>query len=62
MPDVEEEEIDLNATENTLEIIVNNPGRKYHRFLNLPYSIKPKTVKTTYKNGVLDVVIKRKKK
>jgi HSP20 family protein len=62
IPDVEKENIDLNATENALEITVDNSERKYHKLLNLPCSIKPKTAKATYKNGVLDVVIKRKKK
>jgi HSP20 family protein len=62
LPNVKKEDIDLNATENTLEIKVNNPKRKYHKLLNLPCSIKPKTVKFTHKNGVLDIVIKRKEK
>jgi HSP20 family protein len=62
IPSVEKEEINLNATENTLEIIVNNPKRKYHKLLNLPCSIKPKTLKSTYKNGVLDIVVKRWKR
>ena len=35
---------------------------KYHELLNLPCDVKPKTMKATYKNGVLDVVVKRKKK
>jgi HSP20 family protein len=61
IPGVEKEGIDLNATENALEIIVNNPERKYHKLLNLPCNIKPKTAKATYRNGVLDIVIKRKK-
>jgi HSP20 family protein len=62
LPGVKKVDIDLNATENTLELIVNNQEGKYHKLLNLPCSIKPKTTKATYKNGVLDVVIKRKKK
>jgi HSP20 family protein len=62
IPDVEKEDVDLNATENALEITVNNPERKYHKLLNLPCSIKPKTAKATYKNGILDIVLKRKKK
>jgi HSP20 family protein len=62
IPGVEKEDIDLNATENALEITVDNPERKYHKLLNLPCSIKQKTAKAVYKNGVLDVVIKRKGK
>lgn len=62
IPSVEKEDIDLNVTDDTLEIMVNNPKRKYHKLLNLPCNVKPKTMETTYKNGVLDVVIQRKKK
>ena len=41
--------------------MVNTPKRKYHNIFRLPCSVKPKTAETTYKNGVLDVVMKRKK-
>ena len=60
IPGVEKEDIDLNVTEDTMEITVNNPQRKYHKLLNLPCDVKPKTMKATYKNSVLDVTIKRK--
>lgn len=62
MPGVEREDIDLNATNDTLEIKVDTPQRKYHKKLDLPCDVRPKTTKATYKNGVLDVVIKRKEK
>jgi len=63
IPGVEKEDIDLNVTEDAIEITVDNPKRgKYHELLNLPCDVKPKTMKATYKNGVLDVVVKRKKK
>ena len=62
MPGVEKEDIDLNVTGDTLEITVDNPKRKYHKQLDLPCDVKPKTTEATYKNGVLDVVVKRKEK
>ena len=62
IPGVENKDIDLNVNEDTLEITVSNPRRKYHKLLDLPCDVKPKTMKATYKNGILDVVIKRKKK
>jgi HSP20 family protein len=61
IPGVEKEDIDLKISENTLEISVNNPKRKYHKLINLPCDVNPKKSKVTYKNGVLDVLIKRKK-
>lgn len=62
IPGVEKEDIDLNVNENTLEITVDTPKRKYHKHIDLPCDVKPKTTTATYKNGVLDVAIKRKEK
>jgi HSP20 family protein len=62
IPGVNKNDIDLNITEKKLEIKVNNPKRKYHKKIELPCNVKPKTTKATYKNGVLDMVIKRLRK
>ena len=62
IPGVEKEDIDLNVTKETLEIRVDTPQRKYHKNLDLPCDVLPKTTKATYKNGILDVVIKRSEK
>ena len=59
---VEKEDIDLNVTEDTIEITACGSEREYHELIDLPCVIKPKTMKVTYKNGVLDVVVKRKEK
>ena len=62
MPGIEKNDIDLNVTKEILEINVDTPKRKYHKILDLPCDVLPKTTKATCKNGVLDVVIKRKEK
>ena len=62
LPGVEKDDIDLKVTEDTLEIKVDSASRKYHKVIDLPCKVKPKTTKASYKNGVLDVVIKRKEK
>ena len=62
LPGVEKTDIDLNVTSDTLEITVDAPDRKYHKQIDMPCDVKPKTTKATYKNGVLDIVIKRKEK
>ena len=62
IPDVEKEDIDFNVTEDTIEITACGPEREYHELIDLPCVVKPKTMKVTYKNGVLDVVVKRKEK
>lgn len=60
IPGVEKDNIDLNVTEETLEIKVNAPERKYHKVLNLPNKVKTKSTKATYKNGILDIVLDKK--
>jgi len=62
IPGVEKQDIDLNVTENNLEIFVNNPERKYRKVIDLPCDVLPMTSKATYKNGILDVVLKRKER
>jgi len=62
LPGVEKENIDLNVQKETLEIKVDTQHRKYHKIIDLPCDVKPKTTKATYKNGILDIVIKRKEK
>jgi HSP20 family protein len=62
LPGVEKDDIDLNITNEYLEIKVDSPQRKYHKRLDLPCDVLPKTTKATYKNGILDVSIKRKEK
>ena len=62
IPGVEKNDIDLSVEKETLEIKVDTPNRKYHKTLELPCGVIPKTTKATYKNGILDVVIKRKEK
>ena len=60
IPGVEREDIDINVTGDALEITVKNPKRKYDEHLMLPCLVKPKTMKATYKNGVLDVIVKKR--
>ena len=62
IPGVEKEDIDLNVTKENIEIRVDTSQRKYHKNLDLPCDVLPKTTKATYKNGILDVVIKRSEK
>lgn len=62
LPGVEREDIDLNATNESIEIKVDTPQRKYHKKLALPCDVIPKTTKATYKNGILDIVLKRREK
>ena len=59
MLDIKEEEIDIKATKKSIELFPNNPVGKYHKSFDLPYMVKPNTLTFTFRNGILDIVIKR---
>ena len=61
MPDTKKENIGLWITKDTIEIMPDNPEGKYHRLINLPCNVKSKTATFTYRNGILDIIIKREK-
>lgn len=62
VPGVEREDIDLKVTARNLEIKVDSPYQKYHKIIDLPCDVVPNSTRATYKNGVLDIVIKRKER
>jgi HSP20 family protein len=61
MPGIKKENIKINAYENSVEIISDDPQRKYHKVLDLPPEADIETVKSKYNNGILEVVFNKKK-
>jgi HSP20 family protein len=61
MPGIKKENIKINAYENSLEITSNDPERKYHKVIDLPTESDIETVKSTYNNGILEVIFNKKK-
>ena len=61
MPGIKKENIKINAYENTVEITSNDPQRKYHKVVDLPIEADTETAKSTYNNGILEVVFSKKK-
>jgi HSP20 family protein len=59
LPGVEKADIKLHGTEETLEISVDTPQYKYYKEVQLPAKVRVREAKSTYKNGVLEVVIPR---
>ena len=57
LPGVEKSDIKLHGTENSLTISVDTPQSKYYKDIELPTKVKVKEASSTYKNGVLEVVI-----
>jgi HSP20 family protein len=62
LPGVEKNDIDLEATEASLEIGVETGKRSYHKKLSFPCIVKPDTAKASYNNGVLEVRLERREK
>jgi len=59
VPGVEKKDVSLYTTERQLTISVDTPTRKYHKEVDLPAEVDPKSAKASYKNGVLEVTLNR---
>jgi len=59
VPGVEKNDIQLYGTERSLTIKVDTPARKYFKEVELPAEVDPKSARSTYKNGVLEVILKK---
>jgi HSP20 family protein len=62
LPGVSKEDIKLHGTEDTMTVSVDTPKRKYYKKLEMPVKVDPKTAKSKYVNGVLEVTIKKMEK
>lgn len=57
LPGVEKGDIKLHGTEDSLEISVETTQSKYYKEAQLPAKVKVREATSTYKNGVLEVVL-----
>ena len=57
LPGVEKTDIKLHGTEDSLTISVDTPNYKYYKEVALPVKVRVKEAKSSYKNGVLEVII-----
>jgi len=57
LPGVEKTDIKLHGTEDSLDISVDTPHYKYYKEVQLPVKVKVREANSTYKNGVLEVVL-----
>ncbi len=62
LPGLEKEDIDLKIVDKNLDINVDIPKKRYRKKIHLPSEVKPDTTKATYKNGILDVTIEKKRR
>ena len=61
LPGVERSDINLHVTEDHLEISVYTSERRYHKELTLPAMVDSKSARASYRNGVLEVRLKKVK-
>jgi HSP20 family protein len=61
LPGVDKSDINLECNGKSLTLRVENANRKYFKQLDLPVEVDPDTSKASYKNGVLELVLTRKK-
>ncbi len=61
IPGVDKEKIDLKVTEDgkTLIIKASNEERRYYKEVDLPAKVDPESAKASYKNGILEVRLKK---
>jgi HSP20 family protein len=57
LPGVEKNDIKLHGTEDSLTISVDTEQVKYYKEVQLPVKVKVREAKSSYKNGVLEVVL-----
>ena len=59
MPGVNSEDIKLDLKGDILEITAETGERKYRKEILLPAKVKPETLSSSYKNGILEAKIKK---
>ncbi|RLG17977.1 Hsp20/alpha crystallin family protein [Nanoarchaeota archaeon] len=62
LPGVDKDSIDLEIIDgNKLLIKAKGENRSYRKVLELPADVDEESIKATYKNGILDIIINKKK-
>jgi HSP20 family protein len=59
MPGVNEEDIKFDLKGDILDISARSGDRKYHKEVLLPTKVKAETISSSYKNGILEVRVKK---
>jgi HSP20 family protein len=61
LPGVSESEIKIEVTGDILNLAASDKDRKYAKEILLPSKVKPDSVKTAYKNGILEIILEKEK-
>jgi len=62
LPGVNKENIKVKAYEGSAEVVAETQDRKYRRVVDIPADTDAESVKSTFKNGLLEIALKRKDK
>jgi HSP20 family protein len=61
MPGIEKKDIKINAHDDTVEVFTTDTAqRKYRKIIELPSEADIETARSTYKNGILEIVFSKK--
>jgi HSP20 family protein len=61
MPGASKDHIKIRAYDNSVEIFSDHPQTRY-RVINIPQVADIETIRATYKNGILEIILKKKEK
>jgi HSP20 family protein len=63
MPGIEKKDIKINAHDNIVEVFtIDTAQRKYRKIIEVPSEADIETARSTYKNGILEIVLNKKAK
>lgn len=62
MPGIEKSDVELSVEGRSIEIKAARGDRRYHETVDLPADVDEDSAKATYRNGVLEVTLKKSKK
>jgi HSP20 family protein len=60
MPGIEKQDVELSIDGRVLEIKASRGDRRYNEAVELPADVEENSARATYKNGVLEVTLKKK--
>ena len=62
LPGVSKEDLHVTADESAVTVECVTGERRYQKRVELPQGVDPKSAKSSYKNGILEITLKQKKK
>jgi HSP20 family molecular chaperone IbpA len=62
IPRAKKEKIEIKLKDNVLQIKAEDSGRKYHKKISLPFPVKRRPMRSSYRNGVLRITLVKRNK